>query len=83
MDPGPPVLFLMARPRAMPHLGAPVTVVFLAVRVAGVVVGVDADARRVEVATEDGQSLVFVLSRATGTFLANGQQSGARLLFEG
>jgi hypothetical protein len=73
----------MARPRAMPQVGAPVTVVFLAVRVVGVVTGVEVEARRVDVATEDGQSLVFVLSRATGTFLADGQQTGARLLFEG
>jgi hypothetical protein len=73
----------MGRPRAMPHIGDPVTVVFLAARVMGVVVGVDLEERRVHVATEDGQSLAFALSRATGTFLADGQQSGARLLFEG
>ena len=72
----------MPRPRAMPHVGAEVTVAFLAVRLGGVVTGVEEDARRVHVATEDGQTVVFGLSRATGTFLADGQQSGARLLFE-
>ncbi|MDQ6806877.1 MAG: hypothetical protein M3065_18385 [Actinomycetota bacterium] len=73
----------MARQRAMPHLGDPVTIVFLAERVGGVVTGVEVDARRLLVATDDGQALVFELSRATGTFLADGRQSGARLLFEG
>jgi hypothetical protein len=66
----------------MPHLGAPVTVAFLAVRIEGVVTSVDLQSRRLVVATEDGQTLAFGLSRATGTFLADGQQSGARLLFE-
>jgi hypothetical protein len=65
----------------MPRVGDPVTVVFLAARVEGVVTGVEVDARRVLVMTEEGQALVFELSRATGTFLAGGQQSGARLLF--
>jgi hypothetical protein len=73
----------MARPRAMPHIGDQVAVVFLAVRVGGVVTAIDLTAREVRVATEDGQHLVFELSRATGTFLADGKQSGARLLFEG
>ncbi|HWF50293.1 MAG TPA: hypothetical protein VG294_06570 [Solirubrobacteraceae bacterium] len=66
----------------MPHVGDAVTVVYLAVRVAGVVTAMDLEARRVRVATEDGQALVFELSRATGTFLVDGKQSGARLLFE-
>jgi hypothetical protein len=66
----------------MPHVGAEVTVAYLAVRIEGVVTAVDYDARRVIVATEDGQALAFGLSRATGTFLADGQQGGARLLFE-
>jgi len=47
------------------------------------VTGVDYEARRVLVATEDGQALAFELSRATGTFLVDGKQSGARLLFGG
>ena len=72
----------MPRPRAMPHVGAPVTVAFLAVRIGGVVTSIDLDARRLMVATDDGQTLAFGLSRATGTFLADGQQGGARLLFE-
>jgi stringent starvation protein B len=68
----------------MPRVGDPVSVVFLAARIEGVVtkVDVDVEARRVLVATADGQTLAFELSRATGTFLADGQQSGARLLFE-
>jgi hypothetical protein len=72
----------MPRPRAMPHVGDPVTVVFLAARVGGMVTAVDLEARRVTVDTAEGQALAFELSRATGTFLADGQQSGARLLFE-
>jgi len=67
----------------MPYVGDPVTVVFLAARIEGVVTAVEHEARCVLVATEDGQALSFGLSRATGTFLADGQQSGARLLFEG
>jgi hypothetical protein len=67
----------------MPHVGDQVAVAFLAARIEGVVTDVDIEARRVLVATADGQSLAFELSRATGTFLADGQQSGSRLLFEG
>jgi hypothetical protein len=66
----------------MPHIGAHVTVAYLAVRVAGVVTSVDDESRRLLVATEDGQTVAFGLSRATGTFLADGRQGGARLLFE-
>ena len=65
----------------MPHVGDPVTVVFLAERLHGVVTALELDARRVFVSTEDGQSLTFELSRATGTFLEAGRQTGARLLF--
>jgi hypothetical protein len=72
----------MARARANPHVGAPVTVVFLAARIAGVVTRVEDEARRVLVLTEEGETVTFALSRATGTFLVDGRQSGARLLFE-
>jgi hypothetical protein len=72
----------MARSRAIPHVGAPVTVVFLAARIAGVVTRVEDEAKRVLVLTEEGDTVVFALSRATGTFLVDGRQSGARLLFE-
>jgi hypothetical protein len=72
----------MARARAIPHIGTPVTVVFLAARIAGVVTRVEDGARRVLVLTEEGDTVTFALSRATGTFLVDGQQSGARLLFE-
>jgi hypothetical protein len=40
---------------------------------------VDADLRGVEVLTEDGETLRFELSRATGHFMSGGQ-SGPRLL---
>ncbi len=72
----------MARARVMPHVGAPVSVVFLAARIAGVVTRVEDQARRVLVLTEEGETVTFALSGATGTFLVDGRQSGARLLFE-
>lgn len=72
----------MARARAIPHLGASVTVVFLGRRVAGVVIGVEQDARRLLVTTEEDETIEFALSRATGTFLADGNQTGPRLLFD-
>jgi len=60
-----------------------VTVVFLGRRVAGVVIGVEQDARRLLVTTEEDETIEFALSRATGTFLAGGNQTGPRLLFDG
>ncbi len=71
----------MARARMIPHVGDEVIVALLAARVAGVVMHVEDGARRLTVQTEDGQTMRFALSRATGTFLVDGQQSGARLLF--
>lgn len=67
--------------RAMPLIGAPVTVAFLAVQMTGRVVAVDRDHRGLEVELADGERLRFELSRATGTFLSIGH-AGARLLFE-
>jgi hypothetical protein len=72
----------MARVRAIPHVGSPVTVIFLAARIAGVVTRVEDEARRLLVLTEEGETVTFALSAATGTFLVDGRQSGARLLFE-
>jgi hypothetical protein len=72
----------MARARAIPCLGGSVTVVFLGRRVAGTVIAVEQDARRLRVRTEEAETIEFVLSRATGTFLAGGSQTGPRLLFD-
>jgi hypothetical protein len=77
-----PSLAAMPRARVVPHVGAPVTVVFLAARIPGVVTRVEDEARRVLVLTEEGETVSFALSQATGTFLLDGRQSGARLLFD-
>jgi hypothetical protein len=71
----------MPRARAVPHVGDHVTVAFLAARVAGVVTHIDDSSLRIDVRTEEGETVHFALNRATGSFLADGQQSGARLLF--
>jgi hypothetical protein len=67
--------------RAMPSVGDEVTVAYLSTRVRGVVAGIDDDVRSLEVHTEEGERLDFGLNRATGHYLADGRQSGARLLF--
>jgi hypothetical protein len=69
--------------RQIPTVGAPVTVAFLARRVAGTVEDVAADGRDVSVLTEEGELIAFALNQATGYFTAGGLQEGARLLFEG
>lgn len=63
-------------------MGDRVLVAFLAAQVAGVIESVSDDRRRLEVACEDGTRLTFELSRATGRFVAEGRQAGARLFFE-
>ncbi|MDQ6834628.1 MAG: hypothetical protein M3016_00390 [Actinomycetota bacterium] len=68
--------------RAMPRIGSSVLVKFLATSVRGTVKRVGDEGRRLEVATEDGESLVFALNRATATFTTEGQLTGARLVFE-
>lgn len=72
----------MARFRPIPHLGDSVTVVFLGARLDGVVTHVDDSGRQLTVWTDDGEALSFVLSRATGNFHRDGQQSAARLVFD-
>jgi hypothetical protein len=67
--------------RAMPEVGGAVRIDYLGSAVRGVVSSVDQEARRLEVATEDGRRLSFELNRATATFTADGSQTGPRLSF--
>jgi hypothetical protein len=67
--------------RAMPELGGAVLVEYLGVTVRGVVHGIEADGRRLEVVTEDGATLTFALNRATGMFTVDGGQTAPRLRF--
>jgi len=65
----------------MPTPGRPVAIDYLGTTVGGTVSQVADDGRRVEVVTDDGASLTFVLNRATATFTADGGQTGPRLRF--
>ena len=67
--------------RSMPMVGGRVVVNYLGATVPGTVRSVSDDGRRLEVTTEDGQTLAFALNRATATFTAEGEQTGARLTF--
>ena len=67
--------------RVMPTVGAEVIIDHLGATEHGVVQSVDAEARCVEVATEEGRTVSFSLNRATATFTAGGGQTGARLRF--
>ena len=67
--------------RAMPVVGAEVVIDHLGWTEHGTVDHVDASSRRVEVTTEHGTVIGFVLNRATATFTAGGSQTGARLRF--
>jgi hypothetical protein len=69
------------QPRALPRVGVSVVVFFLAGRVHGEVVAVDPDLRGLEVLTDEGEAIRFVLQRTTGKFQSEGQ-TGARLFFE-
>ncbi len=69
------------RTRAMPHVGDAVTIVFLAASVFGIIERVEDERRRLHVLTEDGEAMTFTLKRATGRFVAAGDESGARLVF--
>jgi hypothetical protein len=66
----------------MPQVGGSVLVSFLGSSVRGTVDSVDPDGRRLGVTTVEGETLVFALNRATGTFTLEGHQTGARLAFE-
>jgi hypothetical protein len=65
----------------MPHVGGSVLVDYLGATVGGTVAHVDRDGRRLEIHTDDGATLTFVLNRATATFTDGGGQTGARLRF--
>jgi hypothetical protein len=67
--------------RAMPEVGGAAVVSFLGCAVYATVGSVSPDGRRLEIITEDGESLWFALNRATATFTAEGHQTGARLTF--
>jgi hypothetical protein len=71
----------LMRARPVPHLGEPVTVLFLAASVSGVIEHVDPDQQRLRVLTDEGEQLTFALNRATGRFVAEDGHSGARLAF--
>jgi hypothetical protein len=68
--------------RAMPRVGAMVSIEYLGATVRGVVDSVEEEGRRVAVETEDGRTVHFTLNRATATFTADGTQTGARLRFD-
>ncbi len=68
------------RARAMPVLGGSVAVLYLGATVSGVVTKIDGGGRELLVVTEDGDTLTFALSRATGRFVGDGAM-GARLMF--
>jgi hypothetical protein len=59
-----------------------VTVALLARRLRGTVEEVRDGGRTLMVLTEDGETMEFALSRATGYFTRDGVQSGARLMFD-
>jgi hypothetical protein len=67
--------------RAIPRVGDPVTVGFLAAKVKGTIEWVDADLRRLRVLTDDGEMLTFKLSPATARFVGEAHPAGPRLLF--
>ena len=68
--------------RRAPFVGAAVTVVFLARRVAAEVERVEDGGRRLVVVTEEGEAIAFALRLASGTFFEEERGSaGARLVF--
>ena len=71
----------MAGQRREPTIGAAVTVSFLARRVHGWIEEVRDEGRALTVRTEEGEAIEFQLSRATGHFVRDGRQTGARLHF--
>lgn len=67
--------------RAVPRVGDHVTVAFLSAQIGGVVAGSDEQQRSLDVVTDEGEMVRFALNRATGRYLSDGRQAGARLLF--
>jgi hypothetical protein len=65
----------------MPTPGRQVEIDYLGTTVRGTVSQVAEDGRRLEVVTDEGASLTFVLNRATATFISGGGQTGPRLRF--
>jgi hypothetical protein len=65
----------------MPRLGQEVTIEYLAGTARATVRRIEDGGRRLEVLTEDGATVTFALNRATATFTAGGEQTGARLRF--
>jgi hypothetical protein len=74
-------MLVRMRKRAMPYVGRPVTVIHLGAMVDGVVDAVGADGRELQVLTEEGETLRFVLDPATAGFTLAGGQTQARLRF--
>jgi hypothetical protein len=66
--------------RRMVRPGDRVIVAFLGATVRGEVEHVNEQQRRLEVLTDEGDTIMFALSRATGQFVAE-DASGARLVF--
>jgi hypothetical protein len=67
--------------RRQPQVGAEVTVAYLGVSVAGVIVRVEDDGRRLYVLTEEAGEVEFVLNPASARFLG-GEGWTARLIFD-
>jgi hypothetical protein len=65
----------------MPQLGGSVLIDYLGSTVQGTVRQIAGDGRRLEVVTDDGATLTFVLNRATAMFTAGGGQTAPRLRF--
>lgn len=68
--------------RLVPTVGAPASVVRLAARARATIVAVGDGGRELVVVTDTGERMRFALSRATGTFVEEGRQYGARLTLE-
>jgi hypothetical protein len=68
--------------RPLPTVGSPVAIRYLARTLRGTVSEVRDGGRRLLVATEEGETVAFVLNGATATFTEEGNQEGARLSFE-
>ncbi|GAC1322661.1 MAG: hypothetical protein NVSMB25_18110 [Thermoleophilaceae bacterium] len=63
-------------------VGAAVTISSLATEVRGTVEEIHDEGRQLVVLTDEGELMTFGLSPATGSFLRDGRQTGARLSFD-